>query len=612
MSTDTKTVKYDFRPGITRETTPYAAEGGWFDGNRVRFRDGKPQNIRGWQKRNTSTFIGTAREITTWSSLDSVKYVALGTQHKVYLEAGGTFYDITPIVSTVSVSACFNTSAGSFDVIVSLTAHNIQQDSYIEIENATTVGGNVYFNGDYQVSVVDSNSFEITYVSAAAETSASAGNATINYRLPSGGSNSTGGSGYNAGRYGGLDAGVSVRAWNVPATTTNIEIDLRKWTFAPFGEDLLINDYPEGKIYRWDESNGTGTEAIIVSAAPTVSNGVIVSPIDRHVLALGSTDLTGEFDPLLVRWSAQENYDDWTPSVGNTSGDVRLSSGSEIRCSINYSNQILIWTDKSLHGMQFVGSPLVFSSTQLGDNCGIISRTAAAELDGRAFWMGEGNFFTYAGQVNILPCTVRSFIFDDFNFDQKEKVFAGVNSEFEEVTWLYPSAESEECNRYVSFSPSQNYWTYGDAIWTVWEDANVFDNVLTAGVSVSIGETPPNYAYLYNNEPNGVYTADGALLTSFVESGEFDIGDGDDIMYIDRIIPDFVVSVGTLDVSLITKTHPSSEEITKGPFVVNNTTTQIRPRARGRTAKLNIATSTAQTKWKFGTVRMDMMADGKR
>lgn len=612
MSTDTKTVKYDFRPGITRETTPYAAEGGWFDGNRVRFRDGKPQNIRGWQKRNTSTFIGTAREITTWSSLDSVKYVALGTQHKVYLEAGGTFYDITPIVSTVSVSACFNTSAGSFDVIVSLTAHNIQQDSYIEIENATTVGGNVYFNGDYQVSVVDSNSFEITYVSAAAETSASAGNATINYRLPSGQSNSTGGSGYNAGRYGGLDAGVSVRAWNVPATTTNIQIDLRKWTFAPFGEDLLINDYPEGRIYRWDESNGTGTEAIIVSAAPTVSNGVIVSPIDRHVLALGSTDLTGEFDPLLVRWSAQENYDDWTPSVGNTSGDVRLSSGSEIRCSINYSNQILIWTDKSLHGMQFVGSPLVFSSTQLGDNCGIISRTAAAELDGRAFWMGEGNFFMYAGQVNILPCTVRSFIFDDFNFDQKEKVFVGVNSEFEEVTWLYPSAESEECNRYVSFSPSQNYWTYGESIWTVWEDANVFDNVLTAGVSVSIGETPPNYAYLYNNEPNGVYTADGALLTSFVESGEFDIGDGDDIMYIDRIIPDFVVSVGTLDVSLITKTHPSSEEITKGPFVVNNTTTQIRPRARGRTAKLNIATSTAQTKWKFGTVRMDMMADGKR
>lgn len=612
MSTDSRTVKYDFRPGITRETTPYAAEGGWFDGNRVRFRDGKPQNIRGWQKRNTSTFIGTARQITTWSSLDSTKYAAIGTNHKVYLETGGTFYDITPIVSTVSVSACFNTSAGSFDVVVSVSSHNIQQDSYIQIENATTVGGNVYLDGDFQVSVIDVDSFEITYVSAAAETSSSAGNATINYRLPSGVLNATGGTGYNAGTYGGLLAGVSVRAWNVPSTTTNIELDLRKWTFAPFGEDLLINAFPEGRIYRWDETNGTGTEAVIVSAAPTVTNGVIVSPIDRHVLALGSTDLTGEFDPLLVRWSAQENYDDWTPSIGNTSGDVRLASGSEIRCAINYSNQILVWTDKSLHGMQFVGSPLVFASTQLGDNCGIISRTAAAEIDGRAFWMGEGNFFMYAGQVNVLPCTVRSFIFDDFNFDQKEKVYAGVNSEFEEVTWLYPSAASEECNRYVSFSPSQNYWTYGDAIWTVWEDANVFDNVLTAGVSVSIGETPPNYAYLYNNEPNGVYTADGALLTSFVESGEFDIGDGDDIMYIDRIIPDFVVSVGTLDVSLITKSHPSSEEITKGPFVVNNNTTQLRPRARGRTAKLKIATSTAQTKWKFGTVRMDMMADGKR
>lgn len=612
MSTDSRTVKYEFRPGITRETTPYAAEGGWFDGNRVRFRDGKPQNIRGWQKRNAGSIIGIAREITTWSSLDATKYAALGTNHKVYLEAGGTFSDITPIVSTVSVSACFNTSAGSFDVIVSLTSHNIQQDSYIQIENATTVGGNVYFNGDYQVSVVDLNSFEITYVSAAAATSTSAGNATINYRLPSGELNATGGTGYNAGTYSGLVAGVSVRAWNTPASVATIDIDLRKWTFSPFGEDLLINAYPEGRIYRWDETNGTGTEAVIVSAAPTVSNGVIVSPIDRHVLALGSTDLTGTFDPLLVRWSAQENYDDWTPSVGNTSGDVRLSSGSEIRCAINYSNQILVWTDKSLHGMQFVGSPLVFASTQLGDNCGIISRTAAAEIDGRTFWMGEGNFFMYAGQVNILPCTVRSFIFDDINLSQKEKIYAGVNSEFEEITWLYPSAESQECNKYVSFSPSQNYWTYGDAIWTVWEDANVFDNVLTAGVSVSLGETPPNYSFLYNNEPSNVYTADGSLLTSFVESGEFDIGDGDDIMYIDRIIPDFVVSVGTLDVSLITKTHPSSEEITKGPFVVNNTTTQLRPRARGRTAKLKIATSTAQTKWKFGTVRMDMMADGKR
>jgi len=228
MSTDSRTVKYEFRPGITRETTPYAAEGGWFDGNRIRFRDGKPQNIRGWQKRNTNTFIGTARQITTWSSLDSTKYIAIGTNHKVYLETGGAFFDITPIVSTASVSACFNTSAGSFDVVVSVSSHNIEQDSYIQIENATTVGGNVYLDGDFQVSVIDIDSFEITYVSAAAETSSSAGNATINYRLPSGRSEGTGGAGYNAGTYGGLLAGVSVRAWNVPATTTNIELDLRK------------------------------------------------------------------------------------------------------------------------------------------------------------------------------------------------------------------------------------------------------------------------------------------------------------------------------------------------------------------------------------------------
>ena len=612
MSTDTKTIKYEFRPGITRETTPYAADGGWYDGNRVRFRDGKPQNIRGWQKRNTSSFIGTARELTSWSSLDTTKYAAIGTEHKVYVETGGQYYDITPFTSSVSVSSCFNTSIGSADVVVTVTAHNIQTGSYINITNATTVGGNIYFDGDYQVSVVDANSFQITYVSAAVSTSVNAGNATIKYRLTSGSFAQTGGFGYGAGTYGGLDAGVSVRAWNSPATVTNITLDLRKWTFSPFGEDLLINGFPEGRIYRWDESNGTGTEAVIVSAAPTVTNGVIVSPIDRHVLALGSTDLTGTFDPMLVRWSAQENYDDWTPSVGNTAGDVRLSGGSEIKCALPYSNQILIWTDKTLHGMQFVGSPLVFATTKLGDNCGVISRTAAAEMDGKSFWMGEGNFYMFSGQVNVLPCTVRSYVFEDFNYDQAEKVYAGVNSEFEEVTWLYCSEGSQDCNRYVSFSPSQNYWTYGEAIWTAWEDANVFDNVITTGVSVSLGARPPAYGFLYDNEPTNVYTADGSVLTSFVESGEFDIGDGDDIMYIDRMIPDFVVSVGTLDVSLITKSHPTSSEITKGPFTVNQSTKQIRPRARGRSGKLKIATSTAQTKWKFGTVRLDMMPDGKR
>ena len=612
MSTDTKTVKYEFRPGIMRESTEYAAEGGWYDGNRVRFRDGKPQNIRGWQKTNNSTFIGTSRDIHSWAALDGDKLLALATEHKSYIYQGGSFNDITPFTSTVSVSSCFNVVSGETTVTVTVTAHGVETNSFVNFTDATTVGGNVYLSGDYQVTKIDDNSFSIVYASTADATSAGAGNATLKIRLPSGTSTAVGGYGYGAGFYSGLRDGVSVRAWNVAASSTEITLDIRQWSLTNFGEDLLLNPAPDGRIYKWVEDNGVNTVATVVTAAPTISNGVIVSPLDRHVLSTGCTDIAGNMDPLLVRWSSQEDYDDWTPSIGNTAGDIRLAGGTRIIGALNAGNLILIWTDKTLHGLEFVGSPLVFGARQLGNNCGLIAQHAAAELDGRAFWMGEANFFVFAGQVQALPCTVRKYVFEDFNFDQKEKVFCGVNTEFEELTWLYPSSSSQECNRYVSFSPSQNYWTFGEAIWTSWEPPVVFNNMLTTGASIASPAESTADHYLYDNEPRGIYTADAMKMDSFIESGEFDIGDGDDIIFIDRIIPDFQVSVGNLDITLKTKIYPNDDDISKGPFTVNASTTQIRPRARGRTGKVKIATSTAQTNWKFGTMRLDLMPDGKR
>ena len=612
MSTDTKTVKYEFRPGINRESTEYAAEGGWYDGNRVRFRDGKPQNIRGWQKTNTNSFLGTSRAIHSWAALDGDKLLSLATEHRAYIYQGGSFNNITPMVSTVSVSSCFNVSSGDTTVTVTVTAHGMDTNTFVNFTNSTEIGGSITLTGDYQVTKVNNNVFQVQSTVAADATSLTAGNSTMNIRFPSGTSTAVGGFGYGAGEYGGLRDGVGVRAWNEAADSSNITLEIRQWSLTNFGENLLLNPTPEGRIFKWIENNGVGTDAVVVTAAPTISNGVIVSPIDRHVLSLGCTDLTGTMDPLLVRWCSREDFDDWTPSIANTAGEVRLAGGPRIVGAINAGNLILVWTDKTLQGFEFVGSPLVFGTRQLGDNCGLIGRHAAAQMDGRAFWMGEANFYVFAGQVQVLPCTVRKYVFGDFNFDQKEKVFCGINTEFEELTWLYPSSESYECNRYVSFSPSQNYWTFGEAIWTSWEPPVVFNNMLTTGASITSPAESTADNYLFDNEPRDVYTADAQQVESFIESGEFDIGDGDDILFIDRIIPDFEVSVGSLELRLKTKKYPNSTEVVKGPFTVNDSSTQIRPRARGRTGKIRISTNTAQTNWKFGTMRLDLMPDGKR
>ena len=621
MSTDTRTIKYDFRPGITRETTEYAAEGGWYDGNRVRFRDGKPQNIRGWQKELSNSFIGTGRQITTWASLNGTRLASIGTEHKLYVYSGGLLYDVTPYVSAggVSISGIeltnrFSTVLSGTTVAVSVTAHGRATGDFVTFTSSTTFGGNVTLSGDYQVSVVDDNTFNIQYVSVADATSASTGTATIRMRYPSGNSITTGGFGYGAGFYDGVDsAGTAARPWNVAATSTNLTVDLRQWTFTNFGEDLLVNPYPVGRIYKWIENDTTSKEAVIVTAAPTISNSVLVSPIDRHVFALGTNTQSGVFDPMLVRWSSQEDYDDWTVSVANTAGDSRLASGSEIRQGMPFGNQILVWTDKSLSSLTFVGGSEVFGTQQLGDNCGVISRNAAAELDGRAFWMGESNFFAYAGQVQILPCTVRSYVFDDFNYTQSSKVYAGTNTEFEEVTWLYCSSDSSECNRYVSYSPSQNYWTYGEAIWTTWADNNIYDTMFTTGASVAsgLGNSTANN-FFYQNEPASTYTGDAQPISSFIESAEFDMGDGDDIMYIDRIMPDFVLPTGNLNIEMKSKLHPNSVTVSKGPFTVDGTTDLIKTRIRGRSAKIRIATNNVNTNWKFGTIRFDMAPDGKR
>lgn len=495
MSTDTITTKFKFAPTLLRDDTQYEAEGGWYDGNRVRFRNSNPENIRGWNKRVLGELTGTPRDIQIWSGLNQANYIAWGTNNALQIYEGGSVSDITPITSTTSLVNQISTSVGSSSILVSLTGHTrVAGDRVAFVSMAATVGNNVFLNSMFTITTAsDANHFSFTYTTVAAATSANVGTVTLQYLLKSGSQYNTNGLGWGAGTYG-------TGTYGTPSSTSNITLRMRNWSMDTFGEDLLANPRG-GSIYLWDATSGTDVRAQIVSAAPVSVNSIIVSEKSRHVIALGCNDVSGNFDPMLIRWSDQENYDVWTPTVTNAAGDFRIQRGTQINQGVYSRGGVLVLTDSALYGMVYVGQPYIFATDILGDGCGSISPHAAKDFNGSLYWMGESNFFVFNGQVQVLPSSARKYVFSDFNFSQKEKVFCGINTEFSEITWLYPSADSQECNKYISYSPVENYWVFGDAYWTTWDyGSDIFGNIITTGVSAGV-------AYLYNNEPADTYSA---------------------------------------------------------------------------------------------------------
>jgi hypothetical protein len=621
-SSMSKLVKLNFTPGIHRESTQYAEEGAWFDVDRVRFREGKPENLRGYVKKDTIAFDGTGRDLKTWSDNDTMERASWGTEDKLYEFNGGTTYDITPIRGKSSVgdntlaivtidgtNNGFYTVAGSTRVSVSVSSHGAVTGDYVTFTSATTIGGSpgiLLTNGTFQVSVLSNSQFSFSASTTAAASDSHVGTATAQFLLHTGTNVAIQGFGYGAAVY---NAGVSTtgeRAWNEPASSTNITFRITQWSLDNFGEDLLACRR-EGRIYLWDASDSPPERATLISASPTISNYIIVSPNDRHLVALGTTEFgTGDFQPMLVRWSDQNNLNNFTPSVSSTSGENLLADGTEIVGAVRSRNAINIWTDNALWLMQFVGPPFTFKFQQMGTNCGLISPHAGVDYDGRSVWMGKDNFYMFDGQVRNLDCTVRKFIFDRLNRSQADKIFAGVNSEFKEVIWLYPSdtGSNEDCDSYVIWSPDDNYWTYGDATWTTWDDKVAFNNVITTGIEGSD-------SFLFDNEPQDIFTGDGEVLPFFIESADFDIEDGDVMMFMDRIIPDFDITDGSLDVTLTSQSFPVNGEVTKGPFTVDKSTQKVDFRLRGRQARVRIACS-SDTGWRYGSLRLAMQPDGRR
>lgn len=608
-STDSKVFKLQLQPGFHRETTRYAEEGRWYDGDHVRFREGRPENLRGWVKRNDTQFEGTARDLLLWIDNDTQRLASFGTEKKLYVYDNDTITDITPIVSTATLTSAFNTSVGSPIVRVSSASHGRGVGDFVEISSTTTIGGNIVlsqaaFGGPVYavVSVSGLNEFFISAAAAASATETSAGNGSADFLLKIGTAVAVAGLGYGAGVY---NAGVSTtgeRAWNQPASASDITFAPTQWSLDNFGEDLLACRRG-GRIYVWDrDAAATPERATLVTASPSINNFILVSPNDRHVISFGATGFAASASPLRVRWADQNDYTNWTPSVSSTSGEVLLTDGTEIVGAVRSRNQINILTDKSLFGMQYVGNPFIFQFRQLGSNCGLIGQHAVVDYDGRTFWMSDDNFYVFDGQVRNLRASVRRYVYGRLNLSEVDKVYAGVNSEFKEIVWLYPSTDGEECDSYVLFNPEENYWVYGTSKWTTYRDRNVFNNTITTGSD----------RYLYDNEPDGIYTGDGEAISSYLESADFDLDDGTNMMFLDRIIPDFQINDGELTFTITTKQYPNGPEIVKGPYTVNSMTNKIDMRARGRQARFRVSSAATGISWREGSTRLSVQQDGFR
>jgi len=620
--------KIKLRPGLHRESTQYEEDGNWFDGDHVRFRAGKPENMRGYETRVNTAFDGSARDLITYKSgANNTKRAVFGTTDKLYAHDGDQLTDITPLTTVVTLANPFNTAAGSSVVTCSDGNHNQAAGNYVLINTtvSATIGGNLFLNSSvYQiVSIANSNVFTINAgTAAAAASTATGGSVTFSYLLGAGTSIATGGTGYGAAIFQATVSTANTRAWNEPssADATEIVFDITQWSLDNWGDDVVANRNG-GNIYYFNSDASTiPIRATSITTSPISVNSIIVSPNDRHLIALGAnsyaaaTTVSGTFDPMLVRWSDQDNRTNWVPSVSSTSGEVVLTDGTKIVGSVRSRSAIHIWTDSAMWTMAFAGPPFTFKFTPAGTNCGLIAPHGAVDYNGISYWMGNDNFYKYDGQVRVLDCSVRTFIFDRLAVKYQAKVFTGVNSEFKEIMWLYTSTDSgvTECDSYVIYSPENNYWTYGTGVFTTFADKEVFGNTITTGVSINdTGDSTGNNK-IFNNEPEDYFTENNRTITSFVESADFDVDDGNEILFMNKLIPDFDLNTGKLRVKIITKKYPeSSEEITK-EFDVTQLTDKINFRARGRQAKIRVSCSSQGSSWQWGSVRLGFQGDGQR
>ena len=709
-----------FKPGIVSDITSYSNEGGFVDGDKVRFRFGFPEKFGGWEKYSPNQYLGSARRLHNWVALDGSDFMGIGTHLKYYIEEGQTFNDITPIRQTTGAGdVTFAATNGSTTITVTDPAHGANEKDFVTFSGASSLGGTItatILNAEFQiVSLISSNAYTITSSVAAnsSDTGNGGGSVVGAYQINVGLDVTVGGTGWGAGQWSGttsgalatqlaeaLDAsetaidvdsatgitagdlilieeelitvgtissntlgtggGPSTRGasgtdaathadntlvrlatgnadsandfvgWGNAASVTVPGAQIRLWSHDNFGEDIIINAR-DGGIFYWDKTNGLGNRAIELSATstysgetsvPTIAKQVLVSDQDRHVIVFGcdglganssATQGNGVQDPLLIRFSSQENPVDFFPTATNTAGDLRLGGGSTFVQAVETKQQILVFTNKTLHAMKFIGPPFTFGLQELSKNITIMSPFSAIAVEDAVFWMGVDTFYVYSGGQTIqLPCTVKDKVFLDFNFEERDKVHVGLNSEFSEILWFYPSSSGTTVDKYVAYNYLEKVWYYGTLARDAWLDRGIRNLPQATGNQ-----------YLYNHEVG--FDDDGSAMTSFIESSAIDIGDGDKFLSIKQVIPDITFNGSTSvnpDVSFTMKSrnNPGADfnETTQNTTQrsattpVEQFTEKLNYRLRGRSFALRIDSTSLGTKYKLGTPRVDIREDGRR
>jgi hypothetical protein len=608
------------KPGIDKQNTEYGAEGGWVDGDYIRFRYGLPEKTGGWQWFNDGPeyLVGMASEVFTWNALDGTPYAVVGTNRKVYAFAGGNWADITPIRATGTVT--FDTTNGLTRVVVNDVGHDASVGDFVTFSSTTGDPGgilNASLNNEFQIiEVIGADEYAITSPTAATSTATAAGSADAAYQISVGDDRSFFDYGWGTGTW---DTGT----WGTPRTSgVPVLLLSRVWQFDTFGE-VLILQLVNGGIYEWTPDITLSPRATAISGAPTRSRYALVSTPDRHLVCFGTEGTIGSTstqDPMFVRFSAQEDINTFAETATNTAGGQRLTDGNEIITAVRSRGQILIWTDTSLHGQQYLGPPYTFGFQQLGANCGCIGPHASADVNGVAYWMSKDAFFVFDGTVKKLACTVQDYVFKDLNVVQAQKVHVGINTQFNEVTWWYCSFTSDYIDRFVTYNYLENVWSVGSMPRTAWRDVGSFEKPMATEYEPDSTEATISTIYgltagrttVYNQE-DGVNAIDEPL-PAYIVSGYFDIGDGDNMLLMSRFIPDFKNQVGNLTVRLLLRPFPqaTASPSSLDPYVITPTTQKVDTRARGRQIQLRIESDELDSNWRFGTMRVDITPDGLR
>jgi hypothetical protein len=613
--------KIALKSGVNRENTRYASEGGWYECDKIRFRQGTPEKIGGWQRISTTTFLGVCKSLWSWVTLGSLQLIGIGTNLKFYVERGGSYNDITPLRATVSLTDPFETTVGSSIVEVTDAAGGYIDGDFVTFSGATAVGGIAAdtLNQEYQISYTSGNSYTIDVGTNATSSVTGGGSVSAAYQINIGPAFTIPLTGWGSSFWG---SGT----WGFGAESTE---SLRLWSQSNFGEDLIFGPRG-GAIYYWDATNGTSSRGVLLSSlggasgVPTVQNYILISDISRFVFCFGANPIgSATQDPMVVRWSDQEDATNWTPAATNQAGSLRFSRGTEIVTAAQSRQEVLVWTNSSLYSMQYVGAPEVWTAQLVGENISIASQNSVAYSNGVAYWMGRDKFYKYDGRTQPLICNLRKFIFDDLNPAQYDQVFAGTNESYHEVWWFYCSSNSTAVDKYVIYNYVENVWYYGTMARTAWLDSGLRDYPLAATYSNN----------LVNHEigVDDAETATPQAIHAFVASAEFDLDDGHQFMFIWRMLPDIRFDGSTAENPSAVMTllplansgsgynSPLSEGGSNAGTVIRTATLpieqytgQVNVRVRGRQLAIKVESTDLGVTWQLGVPRADMRSDGRR